>query len=471
MKIFDLFRMCLKNLVKRMVRTLMTVSGVVIGTCAIIVMLSLGIGLNQSFDEMIQEIADLTMINVWPSYTQNLATGEYEETPINDASVKEILEIPHVQAATPQMSYYGVIMIYTDSGYVYYDDITGVYLDQMEYFGYTLEEGRWLIGEDGKYAGYFGSESAYYFFDYELDEDERWENFWQIDADGNRLPPEINIYEEELYIAPIPIKKDSDEYWNRYDFETFFSNPAMQAEYAQLFTALGSFMTDDKNYETRYGVYLDIPVIRELVKQYNELNDENYSIEETYYSLRVRVDDMNNTREVTEALTAMGYDTYSAESMRQQFQGFTNILQMILGGLAMISLLVAAIGISNTMVMSITERTREIGVMKVLGCSLGNIRTLFLMEAGSIGFFGGILGVAASYGLSSLMNNILPEIMGGSSELGDVGMLLGSGNVSVIPLWLVGVGLVFATCVGLVSGFLPANRAVKISPLEAIRHD
>ena len=144
---------------------------------------------------------------------------------------------------------------------------------------------------------------------------------------------------------------------------------------------------------------------------------------------------------------------------------------MVLGALGGVSLLVAAIGIANTMMMSIYERTREIGVMKVLGCVVGNIRTLFLMEAASIGLLGGVLGIGISYGLSYALNHLVA----GSNALGGMlgfGMMDGMQvNISVIPPWLVLLALVFSTCVGIISGFYPANRAVKISALEAIKHE
>ena len=146
--------------------------------------------------------------------------------------------------------------------------------------------------------------------------------------------------------------------------------------------------------------------------------------------------------------------------------------QLFLGGIGGISLLVAAIGISNTMVMSIYERTREIGIMKVLGCALSNIRSIFLMEAGVIGFMGGIIGVGISYGVSYGLNYLT---MTGGALSGILGSMLGgmseSGSLSVIPLWLAGAAVVFATLIGLLSGFSPANRAVKISALAAIKHE
>ena len=146
------------------------------------------------------------------------------------------------------------------------------------------------------------------------------------------------------------------------------------------------------------------------------------------------------------------------------------MVQAVLGGIGAISLFVAALGITNTMVMSIYERTREIGVMKVLGCLLTDIRQLFLWEAGIIGFTGGVLGLLLSLGASALLNRFggsLGEFLGGGRYSPD-GQLM---PISIIPPWLALASVCFATLVGLISGFYPARRAMNLSALEAIRSE
>ena len=108
------------------------------------------------------------------------------------------------------------------------------------------------------------------------------------------------------------------------------------------------------------------------------------------------------------------------------------------------------------MMMSIYERTKEIGIIKVLGCDLGNIRTMFLMEAGFIGFFGGLIGLILSFIISAVINLVAGEYYQG---------------ISYIPAWLVLVSMIFAVLVGMVAGFFPALRAMKLSPLAAIRNE
>ena len=152
----------------------------------------------------------------------------------------------------------------------------------------------------------------------------------------------------------------------------------------------------------------------------------------------------------------MGYYAYSNAEWIEQTKSEYAMIQAVLGGIGAVSMFVAAISIANTMMMSIYERTKEIGVMKVLGCGLGRIRDLFLMEAGFIGFAGGVLGIALSYGISALLNVLLATSIG---------------SISYIPIWLSGLALVFAVIIGMLAGLLPALRAMRLSALSALRNE
>ena len=180
-----------------------------------------------------------------------------------------------------------------------------------------------------------------------------------------------------------------------------------------------------------------------------------------YNNAQVFVDDMDHVTEVQKVIGDMGYQVYSQmdwlESQKQQ----SNIAQAVLGGIGAVSLFVAAIGIANTMMMSIYERTKEIGVMKVLGCDMGNIRNMFLIESGCIGFLGGLVGIVLSFAISGVINHLV-----GGEQL--TGM---AGDLSRIPPWLAAAAVVFAVFVGMAAGFMPALRAMKLSPLAAIRNE
>jgi ABC-type antimicrobial peptide transport system permease subunit len=148
--------------------------------------------------------------------------------------------------------------------------------------------------------------------------------------------------------------------------------------------------------------------------------------------------------------------------MQEQARDNQNFLSII----GAVSLFVAAIGIANTMIMAIYERTREIGVMKVIGASLRDIKWLFLIESALIGLIGGMLGVGLSYLLSHALNTwdiaVFQQMFAYMDEQE-------SSIVSVITPWLSGLALGFAAMVGLVSGYCPARRAMRLSALTAIR--
>ena len=216
----------------------------------------------------------------------------------------------------------------------------------------------------------------------------------------------------------------------------------------------------------------------ELYQEYDDFNGISSSSSAAfnprkinYNHVYVKVTDMKYVDEVETKIKDLGYDTYSMETVRKPMQEQANKMMLILGSLGGISLLVAAMGITNTMIMSIYERTREIGIMKVLGCVVGDIRTVFLMEAGLIGFGGGVIGVILSFIISLVLNVLGGGGLGGMMGGYYYGGAEGASQISVIPIWLVGLALVFSTLIGLVSGFSPANRAVKISALEAIKHE
>ena len=139
------------------------------------------------------------------------------------------------------------------------------------------------------------------------------------------------------------------------------------------------------------------------------------------------------------------------------------VFQLALGGIGAITLLVAAIGIINTMTMSIYERTKEIAIMKVIGATFTDIRLLFLTEAGMIGLFGGLMGLIFSYTLSFVINQLSGDFMGNYMGTGE------ALHLSVIPWWLALFAIGFSIMIGLLAGVYPANRAVKLSPIEAMR--
>ena len=180
-----------------------------------------------------------------------------------------------------------------------------------------------------------------------------------------------------------------------------------------------------------------------------------------YDSAKVYVDDMKNVITVQKQISDMGYQAESQMQWIEQNKASTNMIQMVLGGIGAVSLFVASIGIANTMMMSIYERTKEIGIMKVLGCDMNRIRYMFIIESGAIGLIVGVTGVIFSFIISMIIN-----ALGVASVVAEV-----DGNISRIPPWLVISAIIFAIVIGMVAGFFPSLRAMKLSPLTALRND
>ncbi|MFW5701596.1 MAG: ABC transporter permease, partial [Bacteroidota bacterium] len=135
----------------------------------------------------------------------------------------------------------------------------------------------------------------------------------------------------------------------------------------------------------------------------------------------------------------------------------------ILGAIGIVALIVAALGIINTMVMSILERTREIGVMKAIGGGEGDIRLVFFVEAIIIGLIGGALGLAAGWVITEIANLVINGYLKPDAA--------SSIDMFHFPLWLIFGALGFSMCVSLAAGVYPAYRAARIDPVEALRHE
>ena len=180
-----------------------------------------------------------------------------------------------------------------------------------------------------------------------------------------------------------------------------------------------------------------------------------------YQHLIVNVDKMKNVASVQKKMKDLGYNATSNVEWISSAKKQTQMIQMMLGGIGGVSLFVAAIGIANTMMMSIYERTKEIGIMKVLGCDMNKIRDMFLMESAMIGLAGGMIGIGISYGVSIILNHL-----GGAKMIMSM-----DGDISIIPLWLSGLSVVFAVIVGMLAGFFPSIRAMRLSPLAALRNE
>ena len=182
----------------------------------------------------------------------------------------------------------------------------------------------------------------------------------------------------------------------------------------------------------------------------------------------VKADEVKSVLDITNAINDLGYQAYTPQSTVESINSFFLVLQVVFGGVGAIALLVAAIGIANTMTMAILERTREIGIMKAVGAKNKDILSIFLGEAAGIGLVGGIGGVVIGWGASKLLNVIAISYF--SSQTSSA-MGTSLSMVTSTPIWLVAFALVFSIIVGLLSGLVPAIQAASLIPVNALKYE
>ena len=193
-------------------------------------------------------------------------------------------------------------------------------------------------------------------------------------------------------------------------------------------------------------------------------NATNILEREGYDLVTIRAVDVSRANTLSAQLRRDGFQVQSVEVFVTVANRIVTIVTLMFTLIGSIALLVATIGIANTMVMAIYERTREIGILKAMGASRREIRQMFMLEAGFIGMIGGVFGLLIGWLLGLGLNQAI-EIISRIREQPVHGKFF-----LVTPLLAVG-AITFATLIGLVAGLLPAQRAAKLDPLEALRHE
>lgn len=431
MKRIDFIKMGFKNLWRRKLRTILTIMGVVIGTFSIVIMVSLGVGMTEGYKEEMAQWGSLTKITIYKNnyvYDEETGMGASTKQNLDDTLVANIKAMEHVKAVTPILS----ISANLKSGkYQSYINVVGIDPECIQYFDFPKLASGETLSSDNPTALLFGADACYFY------------NPKQNYYSGRNNQPEVDLMNDTVKIT-------FDDTWDT----------TKTPKYQKLNVA-GVF--EESTGEFGYSAY---GTLEQVTKWYKEKQKkDNKKVQNVEYEeVWVSVDDVDNVEKVQQKIKELGYATNSMADSLDSVKEVSNMLQLILGGIGAVSLLVSAIGIANTMVMSIYERTKEIGVMKVLGCLVTDIRKIFLFEATIIGFCGGMLGIGFSYLISYVLNKYAPQI----------GAMIGmssTSTISVIPLWLAIAAVAFAMFVGIVSGLYPAKKATKIKPLEAIRSE
>jgi putative ABC transport system permease protein len=182
-----------------------------------------------------------------------------------------------------------------------------------------------------------------------------------------------------------------------------------------------------------------------------------------YPAIHVRIADPDDMSEVREAVEAMGLGVFTFAEQLEDFRREFLVVDALFGAIGTVALIIASLGIINTMVTSILERTREIGIMKALGGTEGQIRSIFFIEAGVIGVLGGVFGILLGWGVTRIAN-VMANYWLRPQGLEAV-------DLFHIPLWLAAGAIGFAVLVSLLAGLYPAARAARVDPVRALRHD
>ena len=193
-------------------------------------------------------------------------------------------------------------------------------------------------------------------------------------------------------------------------------------------------------------------------------DDPDFLGRDGYDQLIVQATDLQAVPAVTVAIEELDVNVQSLQAILDIANRVLALLQALLGSVGALALLVAALGVANTMMMAIYERTREIGVLKALGASAAEIRRLFTLEAGMIGLIGGFLGLIAGALLGRLVDWIAHRYLISEG-------LTGVGPLSIVPWWLALGALLFAFLIGILAGLYPAARAARLDPVVALRHE
>lgn len=479
MRWIDLLRMSSGNLKRRKLRTFLTILGVVIGTSSIVVMISLGLGMQESMYRQMEQSGGMTSLSVTANDSDKGMSSpgggsKQEKTNkyVTDDVIKQFSRLEHVKSANPIL----------DVGAI---AIKGKYMGNIELRGMnpeTLAEQHIELAPGGrlpnpKSAGLelvFGNGVITSFY-----EKSGGKGYY----DSGTLP-DINLAHDQMFLI-----LDQDAYSQTQGQRANMgmadssgaagktsspgsgSQTSVKPPKKYVVQGTGVVAGDVSSYNANFNyVFCDLAKLEDMLKrefrgrvipgQPSTKTGRPYK-QFVYSSAIVKADNIDNVNMLSASIREMGYQVSTnvelMESAKKQFA----MIQAVLGGIGAVSLFVAAIGIANTMMMSIYERTKEIGVIKVLGCSLKNIKQMFLLEAAFIGLIGGIVGNLLSVILSVVINILTQN----GSALGV------QGNISYIPPWLVLASMGFAVFVGMAAGYFPALRAMRLSPLAAIHNE
>lgn len=533
MKIFDLILTALSNLFKRKTRTLLTLLGVILGAASVTLTFAIGDAVKANSEAILQSSTILKIIYIYtnPNNNKSNNSGPY----LDDKLIAKLKQIDGIQSLIYSLDVgnnVGILAGKKDR-YQSFNSVSGINFEDIEKAGLNLIDNKDIPPNNyqfhltNKTIRIVGGEFFEYMFQDQskmnkrpkrgrggpgggrrrISSASRMENSpaeqymyskWDPDYKPEILPPFVDASKENIdLVIRYPNTSSSSNHLSEYDinYDPNQSATTDNDKYKYRRYKLDLYGRYDWNtvkdddllcQAASAGVYVDIDTAKTLIRESRRLNkdSEKTSPEFQYQSIIIIAKSIDYVENITKEVKKMNYKTYNLTEQIKNEQLRTQSNQFILGFLGALALIVSAISIANTMVTSVYERTKEIGIMKVLGCKIGNIQFMFLLESIIIGFSGGVIGVSISYLFSNFMNNLIlnqtensgffTNIISQYLEAMKSGMMnyLGNGaamKIAVINPQLLVLVILGTTLIGFLAGYFPALAASKISALKAIK--
>lgn len=444
-----IWHLCLMNMKRRKVRTFLTILGVMIGVISVVALMSVGLGVKK---EMIDSVVDSGSVNQIKVYSET--GGKHKDRMITDKTIETFSKISNVSGC---YSVYEVPVTMKYGEYEYYGNLVGVPGDELS--TWKLVNGENVIKDsDGKGVAAGSSVGKLFFNPNTYTSFEKKEKKGIGSLTGRRFDTVFGWGDENAKTVKLKLMGVlADESADKASDDD--SGDDSDNTEGEVYTSTYS--------EKSQTIYCDMDYLKSLLKRVSvdgklegqpvDGNGNSYR-EFIYTAAIVTVDDTNNVDALVKKFQDMGYQTENAKEYLDTIQKYLKMIQLLLGGIGTIALVVAVIGISNTMTTSVFDRVNEIGILKVLGCDIDELRLLFLAEAAIIGAAGGVLGVGCSYGVKVIIDKCAVSMF----------HLAKGTNISYIPWWLALAGMMGSVVLGVAAGYFPARWATKLRPIDAV---
>lgn len=450
MKLRDQFRFVRQNMKKNKTRVWMTILATAMGCAFLIVLASVGFGLQKSVVKDITERGVVTRIDVYGQETDE--DGGFHQ--LTEQDVVKFEKIENVKAVTRRK------MLQQESTYTIgnYQENTQSYVTNFPSeikAGFELSEGRLAKGKNEVVVGYHfplnlalkGEHKKEMFDDKgQLKEEFRYNGKLigeQIELTVKQFKDGKEI-ERTIPVTVVGISKQPTKEWEQ-DSSVYISEEVLTE--IEEFTGTPKGIIFDQNHE--------IPAV------------ELEAAKVTFDDVKVYADNMEAVQGIVDQLKSENYASYSVVNELKEVNLMFTIAKVGLIFIGTIAILIASIGIYNTMTMAVTERAPDIGIMKAIGANPRTIKRIFLLESSYIGLIGALIGTVVSYGISYTVNFAIPLIIKqafGEEPPADL-------IFSDIPLSLPIICVIICYGVTIISGFRPAQRATKVDVLKAMRRE